>query len=252
MSNRITRGGVSRTATISVTSIPRDRELKSSCAPWFWLLQVSAVLESIRLSASVVARVRCRLRCCEKISNNFGGLSERVTTALVLLSTILCFKWNASQGSGVIAESVLAVRGLGVQLFTSQADGRQMAVEFVDDPSVASVVVNEAIQHQRVGMYLLLVLAAQGDARADERLFFTHVGGDENKRRSSRFASEARGTSFVVAIGKELRPPSSLLLRVCHFFERGLGKRAYRPVEKQPPNSSVQLNILVPQMPISG
>jgi hypothetical protein len=90
MSNRITRGGVSRTATISATSIPRDRELKSSCAPWFWLLQVSAVLESIRLSASVVARVRCRLRCCEKISNNFGGLSERVTTALERLTGFGC------------------------------------------------------------------------------------------------------------------------------------------------------------------
>ena len=65
----------------------------------------------------------------------------------------------------VVQESVLALRGLGVQV-KSVRRGGAAAVRFVDAGSLRALVVNEGVQRCDVRYYLALVLAGAGAAAA--------------------------------------------------------------------------------------
>ena len=110
----------------------------------------------------------------------------------------------------VVAESVMVVGGLGVQLSTVYADGREEVLRFVDAARVDSFVINEAIQRQRVVAYIVLLVGKQdsgggGGGAADG------ARGSKRRRPRRRRGAASLESDLTIAIGRELRPPLRLL-----------------------------------------
>lgn len=88
-----------------------------------------------------------------------------------LIGRLHCIFSNAlSEFIPPLAETVLAVRNVGLQLTTVFDDGSK-AVKFVDSGSIRAIVMNEGIQGCGVHYYIAIIVAGQRDMV----LAFPHV-----------------------------------------------------------------------------
>ncbi len=119
-------------------------------AAWEWLCGAAAA------ALPLPAAARAWARAVPAWARALAPLAAAAGLRLAALAALL-----AALPQPVVQESVLALRGLGVQVKTVRRGGAA-ACRFVDAGSVRALVVNEGFQACDVRYYLALVLARRG------------------------------------------------------------------------------------------
>ena len=175
----------------------------------------------------IIAGLLSRLECNdEAFVARLQVFASRLPTAGLVLAFIL-FARVLARRSLVVAELVSLERAGGssgkgcVRLSTLYADGNERVVRCIDAALVDSVVINEAIQRQRVLTYLVLLIAKHrqiatpGDQAPEEE----ELKQLQERPKRQWLSADALEGELTVAIGRELRPPVRLLAEIYRVLD---------------------------------